>query len=100
MFIENFSIENSSKVEFFICGIYINGVLYRARTKLLVKKDYAAYFNFDMALLALVTVDELRLYIEDVIGYFYTMQLNFSDNNGNITITGNKPIQFTGERNE
>lgn len=96
--IYGFMIENSSKVEFFLCGIFINGVLYETKAKELVRKDYAVGFNnLD---LSLNTVDEIKLYVEDVLGNLYTMQLDFSDDNGNITIRGNKSIQYLEKTNE
>ena len=98
--IENFSMENSSKIEFFIVGIYLNGVLYRTLSKELIKKDYCIYFNFRNKFFAINKINEFILYVEDLIGNLYTMQLDFSLNNNTITITGNKPIQFTGEINE
>lgn len=100
LLITNFAIENTSKIEFFICGLLINGVLYRTLMKELVKKEDAVYFVFNNSFLALKTIDEIKLYIEDVIGNFYTMQLDFSINESAVTINGNKPIQFTGETNE
>ena len=100
LLITNFAIENTSKIEFFICGLLINGVLYRTLMKELVKKEDAVYFVFNNSFLAFKTIDEIKLYIEDVIGNFYTMQLEFSLDESTVSITGNKPIQFTGETNE
>lgn len=100
LFIEPFAMENSDKIEFFVCGLFINGSLYKIQTKILVKKDYAVCFNFNESHFALKTINEMKLYVEDLIGNLYTMQLNFSFDNSTITINGNKPIQFTGEINE
>lgn len=97
--IDNFVIENTDKVEFFICGLYINGTLYKTPMKELIKKYYGAYFYFNEPWFALATLEELKLYIEDIIGNAYTMQLDFSIDDHVVKITGNKLIQFIGEVN-
>lgn len=93
--IYRFTIENSSKIEFFVCGIIINGSLYELKTKELVRKDYGVIF--DNLNIPLHSITEIKLYVEDILGNLYTMQLIFSNNDGNIQIKGNKPIQYMGD---
>lgn len=90
-----FAIENSSKIEFFVFGLIINGGLYELKTKELVRKDYGVIFN--NLNIPLQCITEIKLYVEDVLGNFYTMQLIFSNNDGKIQIKGNKPIQYMGD---
>lgn len=98
--IETFSMENTSKIEFFVCGLYINNVLYKTNTKELIKKEHTIIFDFDQVSLNLKTVNEIKLYIEDLMGIQYTMQLEFSISDHIATIIGNKPLQLVENANE
>lgn len=99
-FIENFDMENSSKIEFFVCGIYINNVFYKTHTKELIKKNHTIRFDFDQVCFNIDTINEIKLSVEDLIENQYTMELEFSISNHIVTITGNKSLQFVEKTNE
>lgn len=99
-YIETFSMENTSKTEFFICGIYINNVLYKTKTKELIKKEHTIIFDFEQVSFNLETINEIKLYVEDLMGTQYTMQLEFSMSDNSATITGNKSLQLVEKTNE
>lgn len=100
IYIESFDMENTGKTEFFVCGIYINGIFYKTQAKELIKKEHTIIFDFDQICFNIDSVKEIKLYVEDLIENHYLMQLEFSIENDIVTITGNKPLQFVEVTNE
>lgn len=99
-YIESFDMENTSKTEFFISGIYINNVLYKTNTKELIKKEHTIKFDFDQVCFHLDTINDIKLCVEDLIENKYTMELEFSISNHIVTIKGNKSLQLVEKTNE
>ena len=74
--IENFVVENSSFVEFYICGIKINDKLYERELNLFVKKEAYIYFNLDRQPLYLPDAFKtISLGVEDLLGNIYYVEL-------------------------
>lgn len=93
-YIESFDMENTSKTEFFVCGLYLNNVLYKTSTKELIKKEHTIIFDFEQVCFNFDTINNMKLYIEDLMGTQYTMELEFSISDHVATITGNKSLQL------
>lgn len=100
IYIESFDMENTSKTEFFVCGIYINDIFYKTQAKELIKKEHTIRFDFDQICFNVDSIKEIKLYVEDLIENHYLMQLEFSIENDIVTITGNKALQFVEVTNE
>ena len=98
--IRTFCLENTSKTEFFLTGIYINDNFYEIKTKELVSKEEVTRFDELQLNINRDQVDKIKLCVEDLIENKYTMELVFSIENDIVTITGNKALQFVEVTNE
>lgn len=78
-------IENSSKVEFYITGLKIDGVYYPAKTKSLVKKDHylCAYFCKSSAF---KSTPSISICIEDLISNKYDIELQTEIKDNKISV--------------
>lgn len=92
-------IENSSKVEFYVCGFLFDDEFYAIPEKILIKKDYYFVVHF-LKSLSFTQNHEVSLCIEDLIENNYSVKLSSVIKDNTMYVKGCGQLQLMEKNNE